>query len=77
MWLSLALAGMAAEADGTAWPARKRVQQPQDTELEEMLADYHGFAAALAELEKTMTPAQIRQAKARVAGWENTGNEYG
>ena len=69
MWLSLALAGMAAESDGTEWPAPKRAQSPQDTEREEVLADYHGFAAALAELERTMAPAQIRQAQARVSGW--------
>ena len=69
MWLSLALAGMAAESDGTEWPAPKRAQSPQDAEREEVLADYHGFAAALTELERTMTPAQIRQAKARENVW--------
>ena len=75
MWLSMALAGMAAESDGTDWPAPKRAQSPQDTEREEVLADYHAFAAALAELEKIMTPAQIRQAKARVTGWRTVGGE--
>ena len=69
MWLSRALAGMAAELDGTEWPAPKRAQLPQNTEREEVLADYHEFTAALAELESTMTPAQISQAKARVTGW--------
>ena len=33
-----------------------------------MLADYHAFAAALAALEKAMTPAQISKAQARVSG---------
>ncbi len=38
------------------------------SEREEMLADYHAFAAALAALEKAITPAQISKAQARVSG---------
>ena len=40
-----------------------------------MLADYHVFAAALAALEKAMTPAQISKAQARVSGGANKGGK--
>ena len=73
MWLSLALAGMEAESDGTEWPAPKRAQLPQDAEREEVLSDHHCFAAALTELEMTMTPAQVRLAKGRLARWKKAG----
>ena len=61
-------AGMAAAADGADWPAPGRARRGEDSEREEMLADYHAFAAALAALEKAMTPAQISKAQARVSG---------
>jgi len=68
MWLFRALAGMAAAADGADWAAPGRARRGEDSEREEMLADYHVFAAALAALEKAMTPAQISKAQARVSG---------
>ena len=64
IWLSRAVAGMAA-ADASEFPAPKRAQRPEDSEREEELADYHAFAAALAHLEQSLTPGQIRQAQAR------------
>ena len=75
MWLSRALAGMAAAADGADWPAPGRARRGEDSEREEMLADYHAFAAALAALEKAMTPAQISKAQARVSGGANKGGK--
>ena len=75
MWLSRALAGMAAAADGADWPAPGCVRRGEDSEREEMLADYHAFAAALAALEKAMTPAQISKAQARVSVGANKGGK--
>ena len=71
MWLSRALAGMAAAADGADWPAPGRARRSEDSEREEMLADYHAFAAALAALEKAMTPAEISKAQARAKARES------
>ena len=71
MWLSCALAGMAAATDGANWPAPWRARRGEDSEREEMLLDYHAFAAALAALEKAMTPAQISKGQARTKARES------
>ena len=71
MWLSCALAGIATATDGADWPARGRARRGEDSEREEMLVDYHAFAAALEALEKAMTPAQIRKGQARTKARES------
>ncbi len=71
MWLSRALAGMAAAADRADCPASGRARRGKDSEREEMLVDYHAFAAVLAALEKAMTPAQISRAQARTKARES------